>query len=674
MDVNFNDNQLNLNYINCSEIKDEMNNEIKDEMNNEINNEINKIITNIIEEIIIYNDSNNLYQEIKGGLGNQLCLLLNILSLASKYNMNYILSLNTNFFQTHPYKKYNFFKNIEFKENIHSSIIDKHFYYYNEKNLSYKEILFTNESLKRNKKNKNKEFNNLDLDLNKDKDNINNINNINKINKNIFLIGYFQSYKYWWLYKDVIKKTIFIDYTLINNIKNIYEGFKKNNKKILAIHIRLRDYLVLSDKFPIHPLVYYERALAFYDLSKYQIFLFSDNIELAIEFLKPLELDYICADEYYSDDENQFYMLMLSNIRICCSSTFSLVSCYFNEIYNFVDTNDCEYVFPSVWGNNTDIKYKLSDIMINHKYIVIDYVNSSTKKLYDVVSPIHKKDLKTYVEYLSSNKKLLVNSNQFYYISDCECKEIDILNVANSNTNSNTGNNKYIQFIDENKYPFTKQQVFDYLGKYIPKNRLGWYYQQLLKLYIFRLCTNDNEIKLKNYVLILDSDLLLLKPFFLFNNKKKPIIHYLDHQKEFNNKMKLSNQNEMKLKNIHKPYVVSMNYLMPKLNINVHESGVIHHMLFHKKILNQMLIKIEKKFNKAPWISILDSVIYYVQKFGYNISILSEYELYFHYVKNIYKENYEFRNNLKFIDTNINKFNWIAKENISFIGNHSWKK
>ena len=63
-----------------------------------------------------------------------------------------------------------------------------------------------------------------------------------------------------------------------------------------------------------------------------------------------------------------------------------------------------------------------------------------------------------------------------------------------------------------------------------------------------------------------------------------------------------------------------------------------------------------------------------MQKFGYNISILSEYELYFHYVKNIYKENYEFRNNLKFLDTNINKFNWITKENISFIGNHSWKK
>ena len=370
--------------------------------------------------------------------------------------------------------------------------------------------------MKRNKKNKNKEFN--DLDLTK--------------NKNIFLIGYFQSYKYWWLYKDAIKKTIFIDYTLINNIKKIYEGLKKNNKKILAIHIRLREYLVLSDKFPIHPLIYYERALSFYDLSKYQIFLFSDNIELACEFLKPLELNYICADKYYNDDEEQFYMLMLTNVRICCSSTFSLVSCYFNEIYNFVDTNDCEYVFPSIWGNNTDIKYKLSDIMINHKYIVIDYINSNTKKIYDVVSPIHKKDLETYVEYLSSNKKLLVNSNKFYYISDCKFKEIDDLN-------ENYNGNKYIHFIDENNYPFTKQQVFDYLSKYIPKNRLGWYYQQLLKLYIFRLCTNDNEIKLKNYILIFDSDILLLKPFFLFNNKKKPIMYYLDYKENH----QLNNEN-----------------------------------------------------------------------------------------------------------------------------------
>ena len=93
----------------------------------------------------------------------------------------------------------------------------------------------------------------------------------------------------------------------------------------------------------------------------------------------------------------------------------------------------------------------------------------------------------------------MVNSNQFYYISECRIKEIDDLNVkiGNGNGNGNGNENKFIQFIDENKYPFTKQQVFDYLSKYIPKNRLGWYYQQLLKLYIFRLCTNDNEIKLK---------------------------------------------------------------------------------------------------------------------------------------------------------------------------------
>ena len=85
----------------------------------------------------------------------------------------------------------------------------------------------------------------------------------------------------------------------------------------------------------MHLADYYKKALSYYNLDDYQIILFSDDIKLAKEKIKPLNLSYIIADDLFTNDEEQFYMLMISDVKICANSSFSLMSCYLNEIYKF---------------------------------------------------------------------------------------------------------------------------------------------------------------------------------------------------------------------------------------------------------------------------------------------------------------------------------------------------
>lgn len=543
---------------------------------------------NISNNNIDFNKNNIFYQEIKCGLGNQLFILFNLISLSTTYKYIYIIHFDDNYNDRKNFKQYSFFKNIKNSKKLNDSEL-MFFEKYNEKNHYFKKI--------------------------------------NPNNKNLFIKGYFQSYKYFWKNINAIKNHLYIDQKLISNIRLYFSKFKK---KILSIHIRLGDYLIHPKSFPITPISYFKKALSFYNLKNYQIILFSDNLDLASEILKPLNIKYIYSSDYSCCDETQLYMLMLSDVKICSNSTYSLMSCYLNEIYNFV--NDAEYIFPSIWFNKKKINYKIDDLMINNKFVVLDLDKLNIINYFDVITPIHEKDLNNYKKYLSTNTKFLNNAS-YYYISS---KNLEINNT---------------KFINENLFPFTKEIIRKYLNKYIPKNRVGWYYQQLLKLYIFKI-----NIKLKDYILILDADIIFLKQFLIYDDK--PILYYL---------------NLINDKQIHIPYQESISYLFPEIKINKKQSGVCHHMLFNRIILNDLLNKIEKKFNKPAWKAICDSVIEYVKKFNYNISIFSEYELYFCFIKNYYKDKYEYKN-INFLDINLNKFNWIDKQNYAFIGNHSWRK
>lgn len=167
------------------------------------------------------------------------------------------------------------------------------------------------------------------------------------------------------------------------------------------------------------------------------------------------------------------------------------------------------------------------------------------------------------------------------------------------------------EWFAESKYPFTKEdlayEIFNgnkkKIRKFLNKKkcRIGWIYQQFLKLYAPFVIPG-----ISSNVLILDSDVVFLKPVEFMDEKANP---YFTVATEY-----------------HLPYFDHAKKLLPCLH-RVHEdkSGVAHHMLFQKPILEDLFASIEKKHKKLPWKALCHTLNPKIE------SCLSEYEIYFNY-------------------------------------------
>lgn len=336
----------------------------------------------------MFDQYDNIHTILMGGFGNQLFMIFNTISLAKKYNKNYSVYYNQEYIKNHynAHEKlqksadnYNIFKKINLKH-IDDNILNSY--------------VTLNESEYR--------YNNIIL----------------KDNTNYKLDGYFQSYKYFWEYRKYIKNELYIDSNKLNDIKNILNGFAK---KTIALHMRLTDYINLSDYHTNQPIEYYKKVLDKYDLSQYQIILFSDDIKLAHEILKPLDINYIDASDIYTIDEDQFLLMSNCNVIICSNSSFSLMSCYLNEIYTF--TENAQYYVPYIWFGPKGPKYDMYDLISinNNKFNIIVYndeiygifliATGNYKSYLDIIIPSIKD------KFLIQNKKiLLISTDDITYL------------------------------------------------------------------------------------------------------------------------------------------------------------------------------------------------------------------------------------------------------------------
>lgn len=170
----------------------------------------------------------------------------------------------------------------------------------------------------------------------------------------------------------------------------------------------------------------------------------------------------------------------------------------------------------------------------------------------------------------------------------------------------------HAEWFDEKKYPFTPYDLaLEIFGREedarnfsSAPSRLGWIYQQLLKLYAPLVIPDIS----KN-VLVIDADTIFLNPVQfqgpsgegLYN----PGIEY------------------------HVPYFEHMARLIPGLQkVYSHYSGISHHMLFQKEVIDDLFQLIEGIHHREPWKAICRCIDpHYV-----HYSSLSEYEIYFNFV------------------------------------------
>lgn len=192
-------------------------------------------------------------------------------------------------------------------------------------------------------------------------------------------------------------------------------------------------------------------------------------------------------------------------------------------------------------------------------------------------------------------------------------------------------------FVDEKKYPFTKKD----LEKYAPKNRVGWYYQQFLKLYSFEVLGKE----VLDNLLFMDSDVLFLRKVTFFEGDIP--LYNVD-------------------KGYHEPYYKILEKLFGFGQQNKKYSGTTHHMLIQRKYMKEIFNIPKKEF----WKYIMENIDSKLR------SGLSEQELYFNYMLKFHPNKIKIRK-LKFVDfPSTSKF-WIKFFRFfgySYIASHDYLK
>ncbi|HSX25593.1 MAG TPA: DUF6492 family protein [Chlamydiales bacterium] len=211
------------------------------------------------------------------------------------------------------------------------------------------------------------------------------------------------------------------------------------------------------------------------------------------------------------------------------------------------------------------------------------------------------------------------------------------------------------EWFDEAKFPFDKEQVaLEIFGgdavaaqEFIdhPKTRIGWIYQQLLKFYTPFVIPDISP-----NVLILDSDVIFIKPVSFMGEQGEPLFA---SSREYTQE-----------------YMDHANRLLPDFKrVHPARSGVAHHMLFQKPILEDLLQVIKKRHQAEPWKAILrciDRNVLYA-------SSMSEYEIYFNFA--FLRTTQATLRPLRSINiVALRLFSIYSKHHYDFITCHSWAR
>jgi hypothetical protein len=144
------------------------------------------------------------------------------------------------------------------------------------------------------------------------------------LKNNIFLMGYFQSEKYFEDYKDDISELFSVPPQIQSTIDKQYPFLK--NEKVVSLHVRRGDYLQNSGIHPTVSLEYYYNALDSIN-DKDRVLVFSDDIAWCKNilskslFMKFKQIVYSFSE--FSEDYMDLYTMSNCYHHILANSTFS---------------------------------------------------------------------------------------------------------------------------------------------------------------------------------------------------------------------------------------------------------------------------------------------------------------------------------------------------------------
>ena len=243
------------------------------------------------------------------------------------------------------------------------------------------------------------------------------------------------------------------------------------------------------------------------------------------------------------------------------------------------------------------------------------------KMSFDIVIPLSPKDLGKFNKQIASTKRNVVGYRNIYIVTPKKDLSIDGCIT-----------------IDENIFPFNKDDIAKYHGKLI---RNGWYLQQLIKLYAPFVIQG----MLDRY-LVLDSDTFFLRPTTFVDDDGKCL---------YNTGVEY-----------HLPYFGHMQKLFPSFRrYDKNVSGICHHMMFEKKFISEIFEMVETKHSMPFW----KAFISMVDKVDYKLSGASEYEIYFNFMLIFHPTEIKIRR-LKWANIPISQVS--INDNIDYVSDHVW--
>jgi hypothetical protein len=228
--------------------------------------------------------------------------------------------------------------------------------------------------------------------------------------------------------------------------------------------------------------------------------------------------------------------------------------------------------------------------------------------LFDIVIPVGPNDIEILQLCITGIKTHLKNQYEnIYIVSNNRVKD----RLIGTNQKDNL---IWVDENDEKIFPFSNniESIMKYKYPHFDTGRLGWYKQQLIKLY-----SPLNIPNIKTNVLICDADVIFNKKIEFINSFKKVI--------------NFTNATEY-----HIPYFDHMNKLLPGLTKQTQYSGVAHHMVMNKYILLDLYEQIEIEHKVPFWVAFLLCI----NGEHVNGSGASEYEIYFNFVLKNYPHKY----------------------------------
>ncbi len=210
------------------------------------------------------------------------------------------------------------------------------------------------------------------------------------------------------------------------------------------------------------------------------------------------------------------------------------------------------------------------------------------------------------------------------------------------------------EWFDEKDFPFTKETIAYEIFKNeheareflnASNTRIGWILQQFLKTYSIFVIPD-----ISSNVLIVDADTIFLRPVEFQDPKTGAGLYNPGTE-------------------YHRPYFRHLRKVLPGFKkLYRHYSGISHHMLFQRSVMEELFVEISKAHNgREPWKVFCDAIDKN-ELFGSCMCV--EYELYFNFVFSRSKD-VKIRH-LKWGNVPLQQFNVHKDHGYHYLSCHWW--